>query len=338
MWSLATVALLASEWLIVRDATWRAVAFSVTAAALGLLSLPLRERRLWLAGWGVGSGTGFVTVTLLGAIWAIDGADPARHAIAALGVVIALVTICALAWGEKERRDLVTVAWAVALGSVIVGEAFFLGGGGATAFVVALTGAAVATATAPLHEQRLWWAGAIVVSATSAFVVALLTPPSHFLESSAGPAARLWVAVGCVAAGVALRIAGPSYRRFIDPIVGVGALYVLSLGILDLAQRAFGGTIEADFERGHVAVSVLWTLIGLGLLIAGLMRDERLLRYGGLALFGLSLAKIFLYDLSTLNSAARALSFIVVGALVLAGGFFLQKLSARMGQGRPRTP
>ena len=89
---------------------------------------------------------------------------------------------------------------------------------------------------------------------------------------------------------------------------------MLSLGILDLAERTFGGSIETDFERGHVAVSVLWTLIGLGLLIAGLIRDSRLLRYGGLTLFGLSLAKIFLYDLSALNSVARALSFIVVGA------------------------
>lgn len=207
-----------------------------------------------------------------------------------------------------------------------------------TAFVVVLTGAAVALSRPLLHEDRLWWAGAVVVSATSAAVLALLTPPSRFIEASASPAAGLWVAVGCVAAGVALRFAEPAYRRWIDPIVGVGALYVISLGILELAQRVFGGAIEADFERGHVAVSVVWTLIGLALLIAGLIRDERLLRYGGLVLFGLSLAKIFLYDLSTLNSAARALSFIVVGALVLAGGFFLQKLSSRLGPGRAPTP
>jgi hypothetical protein len=235
----------------------------------------------------------------------------------------------------QRRRNLVTVAWTIAFGAVIAGEAFLTGGGTATAFVVALTGASVALLTMPLHEQRLWWAGAVVVSATSAVVVAVITPPSHFISASASPASGLWVAVACVAAGVVLRIAAPAYERWIDPIVGIGALYVLSLGILDLAERAFGGSIEADFERGHVAVSVLWTLIGLGLLVAGLVRDQRLLRYGGLALFGLSLAKIFLYDLSALNSAARALSFIVVGALVLAGGFFLQRLTARMGPSRP---
>ena len=41
---------------------------------------------------------------------------------------------------------------------------------------------------------------------------------------------------------------------------------------------------------------------------------------------------------SALNSAARALSFIAVGALVLAGGFFLQRLSSQMAPRRPRTP
>ena len=69
MWALGAVALLGSEWLVVRDATWRAVAFAVTAAVLGLLSRPLREQRLWLAGWIVGCGTAFVTIVILAAIW-----------------------------------------------------------------------------------------------------------------------------------------------------------------------------------------------------------------------------------------------------------------------------
>jgi uncharacterized membrane protein len=42
-----------------------------------------------------------------------------------------------------------------------------------------------------------------------------------------------------------------------------------------------------------------------------------------------SLAKIFLYDLSELSSVSRAASFIVVGAAILAGGAALQRLSAR---------
>ena len=48
----------------------------------------------------------------------------------------------------------------------------------------------------------------------------------------------------------------------------------------------------------------------------------------------MSLAKIFLYDLSELSSVARAASFIAVGAAILAGGAALQKLSARLDDAR----
>ena len=51
------------------------------------------------------------------------------------------LVVCALAWGDKARRDLVTVAWATAILPLILAEAFLVGGGPATAFVVALTGA-----------------------------------------------------------------------------------------------------------------------------------------------------------------------------------------------------
>jgi uncharacterized membrane protein len=60
-----------------------------------------------------------------------------------------------------------------------------------------------------------------------------------------------------------------------------------------------------------------------------LRRSSAALRVGGLALFGLSLAKLFLYDLSRLSSISRALSFLAVGAVLLLGGFFYQRLGAR---------
>jgi len=40
------------------------------------------------------------------------------------------------------------------------------------------------------------------------------------------------------------------------------------------------------------------------------------------------------YDLSELSSVARAFSFIAVGGLLLAAGFFLQRLSAHIGPPR----
>jgi uncharacterized membrane protein len=66
------------------------------------------------------------------------------------------------------------------------------------------------------------------------------------------------------------------------------------------------------------------------LLYLGLTRRGAL-RLAGFALFGVSLAKLFLYDLTFLSSLSRALSFLAVGALLLLGGFFYQRLSEQLG-------
>ena len=59
-------------------------------------------------------------------------------------------------------------------------------------------------------------------------------------------------------------------------------------------------------------------------------RDLRALRLGGFALFGVSLAKIFVYDLPNLSAVTRALSFLAVGAVLLAGAFFYQRLKTQL--------
>jgi uncharacterized membrane protein len=337
-WAVALVALVDAEAFLIQDATWIAVAVAATAALTAALERPLAEERLWLAGWSLAVATAAATLYALAGAWIADAAEPAVYAAAAFAVAASLVAVSALAWRLPGRRDLVTISWATAVVSLIFAEAFLVGGGPAVAFASALTGGGVALLAGPLRESRLWWGGTVVVGVTSAAVLALLTPPSHFVTASASPGDGLWVAIACLVGGAALHLADPAHRKWVDAIASVGALYVLSLGILELAERAFGGSVQTDFERGHVGVSVVWALIGLALLVAGLIRDEHLLRYGGLALFGLSLAKIFVYDLSTLSPAARALSFIAVGALVLAGGFFLQRLSSHMGPRKPHTP
>ena len=242
---------------------------------------------------------------------------------------LVFVALSAAVFRIERHRSLATVMWSLAVVALVWSELLLLPNAAWRAVAVALTGGVLCLLAGPLHERRLWWAGTGLVSATSAVVLLFLVPLDHFVDAVANPGAGLWVALCCLGTGLVVRAtARPEHRRRLDPVVAIAALYLLSLGILEVAQQVFGGSIESDFERGHVAVSVVWALIGLALLVAGLLRDSSLLRYGGLALFGLSLAKIFLFDLSALSSVARALSFIAVGGLVLAGGFFLQKLTA----------
>ena len=73
----------------------------------------------------------------------------------------------------------------------------------------------------------------------------------------------------------------------------------------------------------------MWALVGFGGLVAGLVRDHSALRRGALALLGLAVAKVFLYDLASLTSIYRVVSFIVLGLLLLCGAFVWQRVRPR---------
>jgi hypothetical protein len=82
-------------------------------------------------------------------------------------------------------------------------------------------------------------------------------------------------------------------------------------------------------QQGQALLSGFWALVGLGALVAGLVRDVRELRLGGLALLATAVGKVFLFDLSSLTSVYRVASFIVLGLLLLCGAFAWQRIRPR---------
>jgi uncharacterized membrane protein len=74
-------------------------------------------------------------------------------------------------------------------------------------------------------------------------------------------------------------------------------------------------------------------LYGAGLLLAGRVRRSRTLRLMALALLGLTTLKVFFLDLSSLESAYRIVSFIVLGAILLAVSYLYQKSQRRAAEG-----
>ncbi len=192
---------------------------------------------------------------------------------------------------------------------------------------VAVTAVALVSLARPARETRLWLVGAALLATDGLVVLLAITPPAHLLTVNASPAAGVLALVAVAFAGIAVALTAPSHRRWIVGAVGVLDLYILTLVTLELAVRISGAALETDFERGHTVVSAIWALTGLSLLVAGVVRRSAVLRYAGLALFGITLAKIFLYDLAELSSVARAASFLAVGGLLLAGGFLVQRFS-----------
>jgi uncharacterized membrane protein len=79
----------------------------------------------------------------------------------------------------------------------------------------------------------------------------------------------------------------------------------------------------------QLSLSVVWALYGAGLLLVGRVRRSRLLRLMALALLGLTTLKVFFLDLSALDRAYRIVSFIVLGAILLAVSYLYQKSQQR---------
>jgi uncharacterized membrane protein len=164
-------------------------------------------------------------------------------------------------------------------------------------------------------------------------------PPRELFVAVAHPGGGV-PALLFLAAAAGVFAYGPELVRHARSValgtVGTVLFYAVSLSILELAELATGADMDTEFQRGHTGVSAFWGLVSLSFLYLGLTRRSRALRLGGFALFGVTLAKIFLYDLAFLSSLTRALSFIAVGTVLLLAGFFYQRVSEQLEE-RDRT-
>jgi len=118
-------------------------------------------------------------------------------------------------------------------------------------------------------------------------------------------------------------------RTLLGTVAGTGLLYLVSIGIVSAFQPSAGtvqtGTLSVR-EQGQAILSALWSLVGIGLLWAGLRRDLRPLRLAGFGLLAIVVGKVFLYDLATLDQGYRVLTFIVLGLFLLLGAYVYQRL------------
>jgi uncharacterized membrane protein len=122
-------------------------------------------------------------------------------------------------------------------------------------------------------------------------------------------------------------------RPLLEAAAAVALVYLGSIAIVDLTREA--ETAAEPGQTPQVLLSAFWALVGFGSLLFGLLRNDRRFRIGGLALLTAAVAKVFLFDLSTLESIYRVLSFIALGLLLLAAAFAYQRIRARIAEESP---
>ncbi|TAN37737.1 MAG: DUF2339 domain-containing protein [Verrucomicrobia bacterium] len=142
-------------------------------------------------------------------------------------------------------------------------------------------------------------------------------------------------------------VAGPVLIRLLDFAFCLGLLYMVfsqlrghevarplgltagnaALALLFIYLTLELNTVLAHFLPGSRAggITLLWAIYAFTLLIFGLRRAVRGLRYAGLAIFAVVVLKVFFSDLAHLDAFYRIIAFIVLGVILLGASFIYLK-------------
>jgi uncharacterized membrane protein len=318
-----------------------ALAFAWTAEAGALLALAHRIRDR-VAGW---AALGFLTlagVHVLAVVVPLDslqmGVEDPVPSLAALGAL----AVAAIAAGRLLPDWLLEGRAAevrIALDNAGLTACFYL-------TVLLLDGAALTAALAAealvlallarrFRDKPTGAVALVFLGAAAVHGVVVPAPPVSLVTGLADPLGAA-VALGAVTAAAVLA-AGPlagldrRARAALLGAAGVTLLYLASCLVVTPfeSEDAVGSALLSAHQQGQMVLSVFWALVGVAILVTGLQRDLHALRLAGLALLGVTAAKVFLFDLATLSSMYRVVSFIGLGLLLLAGAFVWQRLRPR---------
>ncbi len=90
-----------------------------------------------------------------------------------------------------------------------------------------------------------------------------------------------------------------------------------------LAQSKIENTRETILKTSF---PILWGILAFIFLIVGIKKLSKALRIIALTLLGLTIAKLFLYDISNVSETGKIIAFILLGVLILIISFVYQKI------------
>jgi hypothetical protein len=104
---------------------------------------------------------------------------------------------------------------------------------------------------------------------------------------------------------------------------GSAAVIIYAVTAFTVTAGVLIGGVGGGFFAGHVAATICWIAMAAALFVyaARLTKAERSIPIGaGMALVAAAMAKLFLFDLGTLDGIFRVVVFIVVGLVLLGMG------------------
>ena len=94
------------------------------------------------------------------------------------------------------------------------------------------------------------------------------------------------------------------------------ALFALSSEVVTYVDTTDGKSL---------GLTLTWAAFGVAVVVVGIVGRWRGVRLGGLVVVGVAILKLFVVDTWTLHGGHRVAAYLIVGVLLVAGGFFYHR-------------
>jgi uncharacterized membrane protein len=131
-------------------------------------------------------------------------------------------------------------------------------------------------------------------------------------------------------------VAGERPARYANTIAAGALVLALAYVTFEIRRLYHGPILSRGPTTGaeQYTYSVAWLAFGVVLLGAGILFNSQRARLASAVVIALTIAKVFVIDISTLSDVYRALSFICLGLVLLPIGWLYQRILFR----RPAMP
>lgn len=110
-----------------------------------------------------------------------------------------------------------------------------------------------------------------------------------------------------------------NFRIPFDFFLHISILWVLSSELINWTD------IMESTQYQKLGLSILWGSYSFLLIVLGIWKKKKYLRIGAITLFAATLLKLFMYDISHLDTVKKAIVFVLLGILLLISSFLYNK-------------
>ncbi len=110
-----------------------------------------------------------------------------------------------------------------------------------------------------------------------------------------------------------------NFKLPFEMLLHISILWILSSELLNWMD------IAGSNQTYKLGLSILWGVYSLFLIGLGIWKKKTPLRIAGIALFAVTLVKLFFYDIASLNTISKTIVFVSLGVLLLTISFLYNK-------------